>query len=529
MNARAQGTRKSQFPGRTSVPSDAYVDFFENGVNYKIPFTDFLQSLTVTGEIKQAGNPTGVPVLDKQGAENLIRNIIQGPGVKASVTPQNGLKLENNYLRNTRGINVLQNPTESQPTLVSLVEGTGVSLAYEDGAVVVSTSGTLPATKVVPVNSIQDFPQPEAGVITLEPGTIYLLSNNIVTDNRFVIRPGTAVRGYSSISPTLEYTGTDTMFTAFTADFIMEDISVKCSNGALFKVESDCTATLSRVTASCKSIGQFSEMIGFSMSGCAISDFEEGMRFFDSVTLEYLSFNRSSFIAGTATASGNAVIDLDSQSVRTNNFECSTCFLSGNSAWVALKIYNENIKQTQIGTVINTRFLSGIMPVFGIIPNAPGSFRWTFNQNSGLEDTRYSAYGYINSNVGVTQITAANTPAKANVNNVFERLNESAFSISEQGVITYHGEKPYRAIITATVAMKRTSGFFDRRMSALFAFGGVPEPASATEASGSENATGSATVIWPYEFINGDHVEVFVENLQDDSNITCPSIHINVS
>ena len=75
---RSQGRKKSDFVAKTSVDAGAYVDYFVNGTNYKIAYSDFLAGLGVTGTIVQAGDPTGIAVLDIDGTVNKIRNIESG-------------------------------------------------------------------------------------------------------------------------------------------------------------------------------------------------------------------------------------------------------------------------------------------------------------------------------------------------------------------------------------------------------------------------------------------------------------------
>ena len=79
------------------------MDYFVNGTNYKISYTNFIGGLGVTGSITQTGAATGIAVLDIDGSVNKIRNIENGPGVLSSVSAENGLKLQHNFSADSTG------------------------------------------------------------------------------------------------------------------------------------------------------------------------------------------------------------------------------------------------------------------------------------------------------------------------------------------------------------------------------------------------------------------------------------------
>ena len=72
---RSQGRKKSDFVAKTSVDAGAYIDYFVNGTNYKILYTNFLSGLGVTGTIVSEGDASGIAVLNVDGTVNKIRNI----------------------------------------------------------------------------------------------------------------------------------------------------------------------------------------------------------------------------------------------------------------------------------------------------------------------------------------------------------------------------------------------------------------------------------------------------------------------
>jgi hypothetical protein len=153
------------------------MDYFVNGTNYKISYTNFVGGLGVTGSITQTGAATGIAVLDIDGSVNKIRNIESGSGILASVSAENGLELKHNFSADSTGVPLLLNVTDATPDIASLVGGSGinvtstsnyvtidaeaqpyaqVSVQGNTGATTISTAGTpvkAAATFVVGIQS----------------------------------------------------------------------------------------------------------------------------------------------------------------------------------------------------------------------------------------------------------------------------------------------------------------------------------------------------------------------------------------
>ena len=124
----SQGRKKSNFVAKTSVDAGAFMDYFVNGTNYKISYTNFVGGLGVTGSITQTGAATGIAVLDIDGSVNKIRNIESGSGILASVSAENGLELKHNFSADSTGAPLLLNVTDATPDIASLVGGSGINV-----------------------------------------------------------------------------------------------------------------------------------------------------------------------------------------------------------------------------------------------------------------------------------------------------------------------------------------------------------------------------------------------------------------
>jgi hypothetical protein len=126
---RANGRRKSQFVAKTTVEAGSYLDYVVNGTNYRISYDNFVSNLGVTGSIVQTGSVTGTAVLNVDGSVHKIRNIENGAGIVANVSPQNGVILSHNFTANADGLPILLNTTAASPTIASIVAGSGISVA----------------------------------------------------------------------------------------------------------------------------------------------------------------------------------------------------------------------------------------------------------------------------------------------------------------------------------------------------------------------------------------------------------------
>jgi hypothetical protein len=178
--------KKSEFSALQTIDDAATLDFVVNGQNFKITKADFLAAMGVTGTLTQEGAVTGTPVLDVTQTPNyLLRNIEDGPGVKASVSPENGLTIEHNLRSGSTGVAVFTNTSEVQPLIRGLLAGNNVSITVDGDALQIDANiGTVPNTVVV--QSASDFPVAAAGIRVLPASNpaVYIIKGaiNLGTD-----------------------------------------------------------------------------------------------------------------------------------------------------------------------------------------------------------------------------------------------------------------------------------------------------------------------------------------------------------
>jgi hypothetical protein len=122
------GKRISQMIENNEITGDALFTYVQDGVNYSITYTELLTLLGATGSMAQAGADTATPILDVDGSVNNIRGVENGPGIQAEITAENGLKLSMNYNVDVTGSPVMTDLLDEQPTIRSIVGGSGITV-----------------------------------------------------------------------------------------------------------------------------------------------------------------------------------------------------------------------------------------------------------------------------------------------------------------------------------------------------------------------------------------------------------------
>lgn len=128
---RSKGVRKSDFPGKTTLPAGLTFDFVVDGANFKIPLADFLAALNVTGTIVQLG--TGTAVLRISGSVNEIRDIIAGAGISVKIDASENVEIA---------------VTNDVPNAIISMQGNAVNTVIATQSVFVKVAGVFITTRV---------------------------------------------------------------------------------------------------------------------------------------------------------------------------------------------------------------------------------------------------------------------------------------------------------------------------------------------------------------------------------------------
>jgi hypothetical protein len=494
------------------IPSGSTLDFVISGVNYKILDTDFYAALGVTGSIVQDGVVTGTPILDVAGSVNNIRNLENGPGVKASVSAENGATIEHNFEQDTVGAPVLINPEALIPAIASIEAGDGIAVTSIDNHIEISVSGVPVSTKTVVVNELSDLPSPDVGVITLADETEYLFTNDVdVGVNTFLMGDGTVISGADSSVITLTYTGSGTMFAATTTCRV-DSITLSCASGTLFNAVAatgqEVFQMIDMTVSSCDEIGTVDGYGAIQINNVAFSD----------ITTDGLLFNGTigAFVGQTIIGVINAgtLFDLGTSVIGGFSLESSLFSLVGGGTVLLDGLVDSgNIATGGLGTVINNRIQGAGTPLNNIISSDD---LWDFQINDDIQDTRTDAIISLTGNLTETVITTIDTPVL--VAGTWDASQvASQFTVDANGRATFTGTKDTRLPITASSSVAMASGG-TKSIHVYIAINGT----EVSESGGQNDVStisGRTTVIWQHTFSPGDFVELFVENNTDTTNI----------
>jgi hypothetical protein len=139
----SNGRKKSRFLAQTTVLAGSDMDYFVNGTNYRISYTNLVSGLGVTGSIVTTGLGTASPVLSVDGTINKIRNIENGSGIAANISATDGVEIKHNFTVDATGSPLMLNTAAVSPTFVSLFAGSGISLTATGNVIAISSNDAL--------------------------------------------------------------------------------------------------------------------------------------------------------------------------------------------------------------------------------------------------------------------------------------------------------------------------------------------------------------------------------------------------
>lgn len=507
---RSQGRRKSRFPALTTIPSDATFDFVSNGTNYKITAADFFAALGVTGSIEQGGAETGTPVLDIQGSVNKIRNIENGSGVKAQVSPENGVTLSHNFLFDNTGAALSQDPSLPQPVLRSLTAGSGINVSASGGTIQISSTDVPASNKTVIVSTKSDFPAAVGGVITLADDTVYYIRNDInMGTDRFTLGDNTVIQGESRNVITITYTGTDFLFTTTVNPSAIKRLTIQATTGKMIDCEvgSGNIFVMEDIIYNVDEFGLFNGTGGFcrlsNVSGTVLTN---GSTFSGTWAGCIFETTAATINGGVFYDLGTAVFDALYIQTHTVSLGAGTTFLSGltNSG---------NLSVGSLASVTDGRFTSAGSVLSGV---STTDARWQFLLNDGIADTRTDGLLSLQGNATATTISVTGTPVK--VAGTWAVELESQMTGDTTGRLTLDTEKDNRLPIGFSLTVEPVSGG-TQQVAAYVAINGVAVTNSKRQGSASSGNPTSITGLWQADLSPTDYVEVWVANDSGTTNL----------
>lgn len=508
MNNQSKGRKISQFVAQTSIPSDAQITYISGGVNYRISLVDFISSIGVTGTIVQEGAVLGTPVLDKAGSVNNIRNLEDGSGVKTSVSPENGITIEHNFIEDTSGVELVVDLTANQPKFRSIQAGSGISVGASNGTIQIALSGIPTTTKTVVVNDINDFPAAVSGVITLEGDTEYAIRNDIATANRFVVGNNTVIDGSDNIVVNLTYTGSGVMFTSLNDSWTLKAITITCSSGTFVDFDGAGVEIFQIRNAKiiADTLGTIDDFAGIHIDDTQMAITTDGFLFGGVNGVLLAEANLATIAAGT-------LYDLGTATFRGFSVTDAFVTLNGSSVFLGGAASSANITSGNLGSIHNSRFFGAGAPLQTI---AVSDIRWEFRINNGISDTNKDCLMSQVSNATATTISVATTPVQ--IAGTWTEEDAFFFSTDASGTMTYIGEKDIEIDINMSFSSAPVSG---SNKSVVFyaAKNGTFIPNSRSFNNISSGDASRTTLLWRISLSPNDTVEAFVANDTDTVNI----------
>jgi len=373
----------------------------------------------------------------------------------------------------------------------------------------------LPWLNTVQIRTMADFPAAVAWVITLLANTIYLITEDISTTDRFVMSNWTLLTGNNILWPQLEYTWTWDMFTSTNVSYSVVDIRLNCPNWRIINFTNDWTDIIImdgvRV-ANCDEIGLFDNPLTLQITNCAFSSV---ITSWITVTWANILIQNLDRIFISSATDWFKMLDIGS-SVSTN-IEYSNLFFLSTAAWTAAiwiswVASSANLPAWAVATVRDSSFVWNITPLENITES---DIRWDFKANSAnVEDTKSDAWMAIDGAVTVT-ITSIWVPVIVNDANTGEtdawslsNANKFEFSAS-LGRMTYKWEKPIHLQCIATATVEKSAGWSDTLCWYLAKNWAV---ITNSKACTQNNAPTSITVQAWLDLVLDDYIEFAVEN-----------------
>ena len=524
----------TQVPILTEIASQYYIKNFEAGAG-------IVASVSVDGGLLVAHNlstgDNGVPVLtDLTEDSPVIRNLVAGDrvSIEASEASENDIEISSsqtyeagpgiavssvddtltishNFTADSSGTPILVDETEDSPVVRSLTAGTDIDLSVTDDEITIAFDGEVPTVigNVTVVNSMSDFPDPVAEVITLEDDIAYQIGASLTTSDRFVFGSNTVIYGADSAVASITYTGTGTLFTGDNTVAKVTTIALSAPSGALFDISETLGGTVfqfvNATVPSCDSIGSFNDVTAAQITDVAFNNIiTDGITFTGAPSIFIGTRNLFTLAGGTLLNLGTAVFS--------GGFSLETSFFFGSAGTTFLSGLADsgNLGTEALGVIFNCRFLESDT-ILDTVSEAD-SF-WSFLTNDKVPDSITSLLA-VNTNTTVT-ISATDTPVVIGATWTLD--HESRFSGSAAGRFTYLGKGAHVSLTVTISAYMAAAG--DKDCTFYIYKNGVAETNSSIQRTLTVDP-GNLAMVWELDLDTDDYIEILIENNDNDTNIT---------
>lgn len=413
------------------------------------------------------------------------------------------MPIEHNLIPDA-GLHTLKGVSTALNGTVPIADGSG---GFSWG----SPSSSTPLGRLILINSVNDFPTQDSTTIALESSYQYLLCTPTTTSKRFV-GSGAHLRSINAGTVFLTYTGSEDMFTLDSASHDFSNISVNCPNGRLFNCQGASGVGLVNLNTfqcvSCVELATINEYQSFLADNTAFLSVTgtKGITF--SGATPQLTF---SMLRSYINSSNAAFKHIDLGSKVFSILELENFIFSGVSGSVGLTglASSGNMAAGTVASVVSCQTLGDVAPLSGIDKD---DVRWNFRDNSFPS----SVTGATNRLTSSTTVTISDSSYTAIGGTSFTSGLAKRFTSSNDGVLTYIGERDINVAVSGYLTLEKVGGGADVLKAAIALNG------TGIEGSGGQTQSATPTSV-PTEAIitisNGDTIEHMVKNISTTTDI----------
>ena len=379
----------------------------------------------------------------------------------------------------------------------------------------VSTGGSSARSNYQLVKTASDFPTPVGGVITLANDFDYEINGIIdISPNRIVLNGSNVLYGQNPALDAIVSDVAQPIVSGNDINFQLDKLTLENPSGSSLDLTGVSGSSVFISNCVFNNISDFAivnSMPLFRIRSCAIRSTPNGLQFTGTENVAEISGNL--YVAdsdGTAIDIGSATFNVFNLQGNYISIDpgVTVTFLNGLAN-------NGNLTTEGQGTVVNNvSYGGGTAQLTGIDFNDE---KWNFVGNNTVPDSTNTGSITMTSNATATTITAANTPVKVAGTTTLQ--SDARFDMPQDNRVRYQGRKAINAAITYSVSGFRSSGGSVRLFRYIIYKNGSPLT-GATQALEIDNRERNCSIIATDVAVNGDFYELWVENEDNDNNIT---------
>lgn len=381
--------------------------------------------------------------------------------------------------------------------------------------------------RVVVINSEADFPVQDGSTITLEDNFYYLIGDVVNTAKQFICGSCTFRSFGTSVVPIVDYTGTAPMFDVTESQFLITDITIRCTNSYVFDIKGSGSGSVNErvnaedmIISACTGVALMSDGSSFlvrntefsSATGPSLVTIGPGAG-------ALLSFRQMGFFN---IQPGAVAIDFDvSATFQVAEFTDVLAFGDSSAIFMSGATGSGNVPVGSLFTVEGCNSSQFNTSLVGITVNDDG---WLFQQNDGIPDSVINGHAYLPTLTTVTIPGGGTGDFFKIAGGGWLTSRSDRVSISADGDITNTSSRSINVLVTGSVTVDTGGIFFSNGVALRIVKNSDPTETQsiASEAFVDSFNETDAYVAGSFVLDPGDSVAIWVANLDDETAIPIP-------